>query len=56
MINAQLKFKIKVPNDSKVVAFTRKYIIFFKFQGQFDLEGQVKFTNVQTNRTHLDDQ
>ena len=35
MINTHLKFEAKIPNGSKVVAFTR-----FKFKGQFYLEGQ----------------
>ena len=39
MINTHLKFEAKIPNGSKVVAFTRNYTI-FKFKGQFDLEGQ----------------
>ena len=40
MINTQLKFEAKILNNSKAVAYTRNYRTFFKFQGQFDLEGQ----------------
>ena len=40
MINTHLKFEAKIPNGSKAVAFTRNYTNFFKFKGQFDLEGQ----------------
>ena len=35
----QINFEAKIPNGSKVVTFT-KNDAFFKFQGQFDLEGQ----------------
>ena len=40
MINTQLKWEAEIPTGTKVVAFTRNYTKFFKFQGQFDLEGQ----------------
>ena len=40
MINTQLKFEAEIPISSKVVAFTRNYTKFFKFQSQFDLKGQ----------------
>ena len=37
---SQLKFEGKIHHSSKVVACTRNCTTFFKFQGQFDLEGQ----------------
>ena len=40
MINTHLKFEAKIPNGSKLVAFTRIYTTFFQFQSQFDLEDQ----------------
>ena len=40
MVNIHLKFEAKIPNGSKVVAFTRNYTKIFKFKGQIDLEGQ----------------
>ena len=40
MLNTYLKFEAKIPYGSKVVAFTRNSHKMFKFQGQFDLEGQ----------------
>ena len=39
MINTHLKFEAKIPNGSKVIAFTMNYTKFM-FKGQFDLEGQ----------------
>ena len=51
MINTQLEIEAKIPNGLKVVAFTRNYTHFFKFQGKFDLEGQG-----QTHLRPLDDQ
>ena len=39
MINTHIKFEGKIHYRSKVVAF-KKLHQFFKFQGQFDLEGQ----------------
>ena len=40
MINTHLKFKDKILNGSKVVAFTRNDTKFLMFQGQFDHEDQ----------------
>ena len=39
MINTHLRFEAKIPNGSKVVAFTKNHTKFL-FEGQFDLEGQ----------------
>ena len=52
MIDTHLKFEAKIPNGSKVVAFTRNYTKLF--QSQYDLEGQGH--QFQTNLRYLDDQ
>ena len=42
MLDTHLKFEATIPYGSKVVAFTSQGItqFFFKFQGQFNLEGE----------------
>ena len=40
MLNTLLKFEAKIPNGSKVVAFSQGITQMLKFQGQFDLEDQ----------------
>ena len=41
MINTYLLFEDKIHYGSKFIAFSRNYTkFFFKFQGQFDIEGE----------------
>ena len=46
----------KLPNGSKVVAFTRNYIKFLSFKVKLTLKVKVKVTSFQTRLRYLDDQ
>ena len=56
MINTPLKFKGKIPNGSKVVAFTRNCTKFSSFKTNLTLKVKVKVTSFQTYLRYLDDQ
>ena len=56
MINAHLKFEIKIPNGLQVVAFTRNYTQFLSFNTSLTLKDKVKVTSFQTRLRYLDDQ
>ena len=56
MANTHLKFEAKIPNGSKVVAFTRKYTKFLNLKANLTLKVKVKITSVQTHLRYLDDQ
>ena len=45
MINANLKFEVKIPNGSKVVAFTRNYTKFLGLKANLILNVKVQVTN-----------
>ena len=45
MINTHLKFEAKIPNGSKVVAFTRHYTKFSSFKANLTLKVKVKVTS-----------
>ena len=54
MINTHLKFEAKIPNGSKVVAFTRNYTKYLSLKANLTLK--VKVTSFQTRPRYLDDQ
>ena len=56
MINKHLKFEAKIPNGSKVVAFTRNYTKFLSLKANLTLKVKVKVTSFQTCLGYLDDQ
>ena len=56
MISTHVKFEAKIVYIIKVVAFTTNYINVFKFQGQFDLEGQGQGHQFQSRLRYLVDQ
>ena len=47
MINKQLKLKAKIPNGSKVVAFTRNYTKFSSFRANMTLKVKVTSLSVK---------
>ena len=56
MINTELKFEAKIPNGSKVVAFTRNYTKFLSLKANLTLKVKIKITSFQTRLRYLDDQ
>ena len=51
MINTQVKLEAKIPNGSKVVAFTMNYTKFLAFKANLTLK--VKVTSSQTHLRYL---
>ena len=56
MINTELKFEAKIPNGSKVVAFTRNYTKFLSLKANLTLKVKIKITSFQTRLRYLVDQ
>ena len=56
MINTHLKFEAKIPNGSKVVAFTRNCTKFLSLKVTLTLKVKVKVISFQTHLRYLDDQ
>ena len=56
MINTHLKFEAKIPNGSKVVAFTRNYTESLSLKANLTLKVKVKVTSFQTSLRYSDDQ
>ena len=52
MINTQLRFEAKIPNGSKVVAFTRNYT---NFEANLTLKVKGKVTSFRTHLRYLND-
>ena len=53
MINTQVKLEAKIPNGSKVVAFTMNYTKFLAFKANLTLKVKVKVTSFQTHLRYL---
>ena len=56
MFNTHLKFEAKIPNGSKVVAFTMNYTKFLNVKANLTLKVKVKVTSYLTRLRYLDDQ
>ena len=56
MINTYRRFEAKIPNGSKVVAFTTNYTRFLSLKANLTLKVKIKVTSLQTSPGYLDDQ